>query len=123
KANRAAPPDDFRSQIPLIFEVLDAMAIPRVAVDGTEADDLIATYAEEAKAAGMDVLVVTGDRDVFQLIDDRVTVLYTRRGISDTVLMDHAAVVEKYGVEPARYPMLAALRGDPSDNIAGVPGI
>ena len=123
KANRSAPPDDFRSQIPLIFEVLDAMAIRRIAADGTEADDLIATYAEHAKASGMDVLIVTGDRDVFQLIDENVTVLYTRRGISDTVLMDAAAIQAKYGIEPARYPMLAALRGDPSDNIAGVPGV
>ena len=123
KANRTAPPDEFRSQIPLVFEVLDAMAIPRIAADGTEADDLIATYAEQAVQRGMDVLVVTGDRDAFQLIDEHITVLYTRRGISDTVLMDAEAVTAKYGVGPDRYPMLAALRGDPSDNIPGVPGV
>jgi len=123
KGNRSAPPDDFSSQMPLIFEVVDALAIPRVTRESTEADDLIATYARMAQQQGWDTLIVTGDRDAFQLIDDHTRVLYTRRGISDTVMMDAAAVEEKYGVEPGRYPMLAALRGDPSDNIAGVPGV
>jgi DNA polymerase I len=123
KGHRDRAPDEFRSQLPLVIEVLDALAIPHLAVDGIEADDLIATYAEQAKAQGFDTLIVTGDRDVFQLIDDHVTVLYTRRGISDTVLMDATAVEDKYGIEPERYPMLAALRGDPSDNIPGVPGV
>ncbi len=123
KANRSESPDDFRSQIPLIFEVLDALSIPRVMLEGTEADDLIASYATAAVAEGMDVLIVSGDRDVFQLVDDHISVIYTRRGISDTVLMDVAAITEKYGVGPDRYPMLAALRGDPSDNIPGVPGV
>jgi DNA polymerase-1 len=123
KANRAESPDEFRSQLPLIFEVLEALAIPSVGVDGCEADDVIATYATRAVDEGWDVLAVTGDRDIFQCIGDHVRVLYTRRGISDTVLMDAAAVEERYGVEPARYPMLAALRGDPSDNIPGVPGV
>ena len=123
KGHREEAPDEFRSQLPLIIEVLDVLAIPHLAVEGIEADDLIATYAEQAKAAGLDTLVVTGDRDVFQLVDEHVSVLYTRRGISDTVLMDAAAIEDKYGVEPARYPMLAALRGDPSDNIPGVPGV
>ncbi|MBW3606578.1 MAG: DNA polymerase I [Actinobacteria bacterium] len=123
KANRTASPDTFRSQVPLIFEVLDALTIPRVMVDGVEADDLIASYATAAVAQGMRVLIISGDRDVFQLVDDHIEVIYTRRGISDTVRMDTAAVVEKYGVEPARYPQLAALRGDPSDNIPGVPGV
>lgn len=123
KANRAETPDEFRSQMPLIDEVLAAMAIPQVTREATEADDLIATYATMAAAAGWDVLIVTGDRDVFQIVDERIKVLYTRRGISDTVVMDAAAVEAKYGVEPERYPMLAALRGDPSDNIPGVPGV
>lgn len=123
KANRTESPDEFKSQLPLIDEVLVALGIPRVDMDGQEADDLIASYAEQAKADGWDVLVVTGDRDLFQLIDDRVKVLYTRRGISDTVVMDQAAVKERYGIPPASYPMLAALRGDPSDNIPGVPGV
>ena len=123
KANRTESPDEFRSQMPLIDEVLKAMAIPRVDLEGNEADDLIASYAETAKADGWDVLVVTGDRDLFQLVDANVKVLYTRRGISDTVVMDAAAIEDKYGVPPAKYPMLAALRGDSSDNIPGVPGV
>jgi len=123
KANREDSPDDFRSQIPLVFEVLQTLQIPTVGVDGCEADDVIATYAAVAREGGIDTLVVTGDRDAFQLIDDHTTVLYTRRGISDTVLMDARAVQEKYGVGPDRYAMLAALRGDPSDNIPGVPGV
>jgi len=123
KGNRTEAPDDFRSQMPLILEVVDTLAIPRIALPSTEADDLIATYTTQAVGQGWDVLIVTGDRDAFQLVGPRVRVLYTRRGISDTVIMDEAAVQEKYGVEPARYPMLAALRGDPSDNIPGVPGV
>ena len=129
KANRKESPDEFRSQLPLIDEVLEAMGIPRVDLEGQEADDLIASYAEAAKADGWDVLVVTGDRDLFQLVDEgdgehgAVRVLYTRRGISDTIVMDTAAVEDKYGVPPTSYPMLAALRGDPSDNIPGVPGV
>ena len=123
KANRRESPDEFRSQLPLIDEVLTALSIPRVDLEGQEADDLIASYAETAKADGWDVLIVTGDRDLFQLVDDHVRVLYTRRGISDTVVMDPAAVEAKYGVPPLSYPMLAALRGDPSDNIPGVPGV
>ena len=123
KANRNESPDDFSSQIPLVFEVLAALQIPTVGVDGCEADDVIATYAAVAAAEGIDTLIVTGDRDAFQLIDNTTTVLYTRRGISDTVLMDAKAVEEKYGVGPDRYAMLSALRGDPSDNIPGVPGV
>ena len=123
KANRTESPDDFRSQIPLVFEVLETLQIPIVGVDGCEADDVIATYASVAASEGIDTLIVTGDRDAFQLIDKTTTVLYTRRGISDTVLMDAAAVEAKYGVGPDRYAMLSALRGDPSDNIPGVPGV
>jgi len=123
KANRAETPDAFRSQLPLIDEVLTALAIPRVAIDDCEADDVLATYTVLASESGWDTLIVTGDRDAFQLIDAHTTVLYMRRGITDTVLMDAAAVESKYGVSPDRYPMLAALRGDPSDNIAGVPGV
>ncbi|MPZ73499.1 MAG: DNA polymerase I [Nitriliruptorales bacterium] len=123
KANREDSPDDFRSQIPLVLEVLDVLQIPVVGVDGCEADDVIATYATVAREEGIDTLVVTGDRDAFQLIDEHTTVLYTRRGISDTVLMDTAAVQDRYGVAPDRYAVLAALRGDPSDNIPGVPGV
>lgn len=123
KGHREETPDAFRSQLPLIDEVLDALQIPRVARDDTEADDLIASYARQAVDAGMNVLVVTGDRDIFQIVGEHVRVLYPRRGITDTVIMDADAITEKYGVEPGRYPMLAALRGDPSDNIPGVPGV
>src|SRR5688572_6809871 len=123
KANREDSPDDFRSQIPLVFEVLEVLQIPVVGVDGCEADDVIATYATVAREEGIDTLVVTGDRDAFQLIDEHTRVLYTRRGISDTVLMDGDAVRERYGVGPDQYAILAALRGDPSDNIPGVPGV
>ena len=123
KAQRVVPPDTFSSQMPLIFDIVDALGIPRLARDETEADDIIATYATQAVAQGWEVLVVTGDRDAFQLVDDHVKVLYTRRGITDTVVMDAAAVEERYGVPPASYPMLAALRGDSSDNIDGVPGV
>src|SRR5687768_6632128 len=88
KANRSESPDNFRSQIPLIDEVLSTLKIPSVGIDGCEADDVIGSYARLAAAAGLDTLIVTGDRDAFQLIDQHTTVLYTRRGISDTVLMD-----------------------------------
>ena len=123
KGQRERAPDVFREQLPLIDEVLAALAVPQVAIEGVEADDIIATYATQAVAAGMDVLVVTGDRDAFQLIDDHVAVLYTRRGLSDTVRMDADAVRERFGVAPTRYADLAALRGDTSDNIPGVPGV
>ena len=123
KGHREETPDAFRSQIPLIFEVLDALAIPRIMQEGTEADDLIATYATRATAVGFDTLIVTGDRDVFQLVDGHVKALYTTRGITETKLMDAEAVRDRYGVGPERYADLAALRGDPSDNIPGVPGV
>ena len=91
---------------------------------GFEADDVLATLATRARDAGRDVVVVTGDRDAFQLVEDpHVKVLYTKRGISDTVLYDEAGIEERTGVRPAAYPVLAALRGDTSDNLPGVPGV
>jgi len=123
KANRAAAPDDFRSQLTLIDEVLEAMEIPNIAVAGVEADDVIATLAERAKATGFHVKIVTGDRDSMQLVDDQVHVLYTLRGISEVAEMDPAAVEEKYGVRPDQYVDYAAMRGDTSDNLPGVPGV
>lgn len=123
KATRAETPADFRGQVSLIREVLEAMSVPAVSVEGFEADDVIATLATQGEAAGFDVLVVTGDRDAFQLVSDRVTVLMTRRGISDMVRFTPAAVQEKYGLTPRQYPDFAALRGDPSDNLPSVPGI
>ena len=125
KANRRTTPDDFSSQMPLVREVLAALRIPVVEVAGYEADDLIATLVKEAREEGLPVLVVTGDRDNLQLIDDEagVRVMMTRRGITDTAVYDEAAVAERYGVPPGRYIDVAALRGDPSDNLPGVPGV
>ncbi len=123
KATRSETPSDFRGQVSLIREVLDALAIPVVTAPGYEADDVIATLATQAEAAGMDTLIVSGDRDVYQLVTDHVTVLANRRGISDMTRFTPEAVQEKYGLTPAQYPDFAALRGDPSDNLPSVPGI
>jgi DNA polymerase I len=125
KANRRTTPDDFSSQMPLVREVLAALRIPVVEVAGYEADDLIATLVRQAREEGLPVLVVTGDRDNLQLIDDgaEVRVMMTRRGITDTAVYDEAAVQERYGVPPGRYIDVASLRGDPSDNLPGVPGV
>jgi len=123
KANRRETPDDFRSQLSLIFEVLDALGIRRLSAPGYEADDLIATLATQAAADDMDVLIVSGDRDVLQLVSDRVTVLMTRRGITEMTRFTPETVLEKYGLSPAQYPDFAALRGDPSDNLPGIPGV
>jgi len=123
KANRSAAPTDFRGQMSLIRDVLTALAIPMVTAEGYEADDVIATLAAGAERAGMDVLIVTGDRDAYQLVSDRITVLMTRRGISDMTRFTPDAVLEKYGLTPAQYPDFAALRGDPSDNLPNIPGV
>jgi DNA polymerase-1 len=123
KANRRETPDDFRSQISLIFEVLDALRIPRLSVAGFEADDLIATLATQGVEREMDVAIVSGDRDAFQLVGEHCTVLYPRKGVSDLARMTPAAVEEKYGVPPERHRELAALVGETSDNLPGVPGV
>jgi len=123
KANRRETPEDFRSQLSLIFEVLDALGIARLSAPGYEADDVIATLATRAENEGMDVLIVTGDRDVLQLVDDHVTALLTRRGITEMSRFTPAAVEEKYGLTPQQYPDFAAIRGDPSDNLPGIPGV
>ncbi len=103
--------------------MLDALGVRRLSAPGYEADDLIATLATQAAAEDMDVLIVTGDRDVLQLVSDRVTALMTRRGISDMTRFTPETVAEKYGLTPAQYPDFAALRGDPSDNLPGIPGV
>src|SRR3954463_5741681 len=124
KGNRKETPDIFVPQIPLIHEVIDALQIPTLQVPGVEADDVIATLAMRAAADGIDVIIVTGDRDSYQLVSDpHVKVLYNRRGVSDYVLYDEAGIFERTGVTPAQYPEYAALRGDTSDNLPGVPGI
>jgi DNA polymerase I len=123
KAGRTATPDDFRPQVGLIFEVLDALKVPYLSKSGFEADDLIATLAAQAGDAGFEVLIASGDRDAFQLVNDNVTILYPNRGVSDMKRMDPAAVREKYGVGPEQYRELAALVGESSDNLPGVPGV
>ncbi|MEU2557933.1 DNA polymerase I [Streptomyces longispororuber] len=123
KANRSKTPDEFKGQVELIGELLDAMGAVRFAVDGFEADDVIATLATQAEAEGFEVLIVTGDRDSFQLITDHVTVLYPTKGVSELTRFTPEKVQEKYGLTPSQYPDFAALRGDPSDNLPGIPGV
>jgi DNA polymerase-1 len=123
KANRTTTPDDFRGQVELIREVLNALAVPSMAVPGYEADDIIATLASKAEAQGYRVEICTGDRDAFQLVGDAVTVLYPKRGVSDLARIDPAEVNTRYGLTPAQYPDFAALRGDPSDNLPSIPGV
>ncbi|WP_226346153.1 DNA polymerase I [Agilicoccus flavus] len=124
KAGRAATPDEFRGQISLLQEVLDALRIRHVSVEGFEADDIIATLTTRAAAAGLDeVLVCTGDRDAIQLVDERTTLLYPVKGVSELSRMTPAAIEAKYGVTPNRYSDLAALVGETSDNLPGVPGV
>ena len=123
KAQREKSPDLFVEQLPLIDEVLQAMDIEQLRIAGYEADDVIATLATRAKSEAWDVVVVTGDRDAFQLIEPGITVLYTVRGITETARGDEAWLMERYGVKPSQYVDYAALRGDPSDNLPGVPGV
>lgn len=123
KGGRNKTPEEFYGQIDLIIKVMAAMRIPTISVDGFEADDIIATLSVQGEAAGWDVLVVSGDRDAFQLITDKVLVLYPKKGISDIPPMDAAAVEDKYLVPPNRYSDLAALVGESADNLPGVPGV
>jgi DNA polymerase-1 len=123
KAKRNKTPDEFASQLPLIQEVLDALRIPYLQKLGYEADDIIATLVSRALAQDIEVLILTGDRDSLQLVTDRSTVLYPMRGVSELARMTPAAVEGKYGVAPARYPELAALVGEDSDNLPGIPGV
>ncbi|EDY65828.1 DNA polymerase I [Streptomyces pristinaespiralis ATCC 25486] len=123
KANRSKTPDEFKGQVELIGELLDTMNAERFAIDGFEADDVIATLATQAEAAGFEVLIVTGDRDSFQLVSEHTTVLYPTKGVSELTRFTPAKVEEKYGLTPQQYPDFAALRGDPSDNLPGIPGV
>ncbi|WP_253784880.1 DNA polymerase I [Nocardia amikacinitolerans] len=123
KANRSQTPDEFRGQVELTKDVLGALGIPVMAIDGFEADDVIATITTQARAEGFRVLIVTGDRDSIQLVDDEVTVLYPRKGVSDLTRFTPDEVMAKYGLTPNQYPDYAALRGDPSDNLPGIPGV
>ena len=124
KAGRAETPDILRQQIGLVRQVVEALHIPMLELVSFEADDIIATLATQARDRGEDVIIVTGDRDAYQLVEDpHVKVLYNRRGVSDYVLYDETGIKDRTGVTPAQYPEYAALRGDPSDNLPGVPGV
>jgi DNA polymerase-1 len=123
KANRAKTPDEFRSQMSYLHDLVSAFGITTFEVDGFEADDIIATIAKQAEREDAEVFICTGDRDSFQLVNEKTTVLYPKRGVSDLARMTPDAVQEKYGMSPGQYPDFAALRGDPSDNLPSVPGV
>jgi len=123
KANRAKTPDEFRSQMSYLHELVAAFGITSFEVAGYEADDILATIAKRAEREGFETLICTGDRDSFQLVNNKTTVLYPKRGVSEMARMTPDAVQEKYGMSPAQYPDFAALRGDPSDNLPSVPGV
>lgn len=124
KAQRITQPDILYQQLDIIRELLGVLGIAAIDAAGFEGDDLIATIAERADSEGVDVLIVTGDRDTFQLVKDpRVRVMYNMRGVSDYALYDEAGIMERTGVTPRQYADYAALRGDPSDNLEGVPGV
>ena len=123
KANRGDTPGDLKIQQKLVREMLDGLSIPRYEHQGFEADDVIGTLAKRGAAHGQQVIVVTGDGDMLQLVDDHITVMLTKRGVSDLDIYDPAAVVKRYEFEAARVPDYKGLKGDASDNIPGVPGI
>ena len=123
KANRAKTPDEFRSQMSYLHDLVTAFGITTFQVEGFEADDIIATISKQAERENAEVFICTGDRDSFQLVNEKTTVLYPKRGVSDLTRMTPEAVQEKYGMSPEQYPDFAALRGDPSDNLPSVPGV
>jgi DNA polymerase I len=123
KAQRTETPDDLRSQWPLVRRILATFDIPVVEIDGEEADDVIATLARQAEEEEQDVLVVTGDNDLLQIVDAHTTVLMTRRGITDLGRYDEEKVRERYDLEPRQLPDYRGLKGDPSDNLPGIPGV
>lgn len=124
KAQREAAPDILYQQMGLVREVLAALGVTTIEQAGWEADDLIATLATQARDRGDEVVIVTGDRDTYQLVEDpHVKVMYNKRGVTDYALYDEAGIQGRTGVTPAQYPEYAALRGDPSDNLPGVPGV
>jgi len=123
KANRAKTPDEFRSQMSYLHELVKGFGIQQFEIEGYEADDIIATITKRAEKEGAEVLICTGDRDSFQLVSPHTTVLYPKRGVSEMARMTPDAVQEKYGMSPNQYPDFAALRGDPSDNLPSIPGV
>ena len=123
KAQRASTPDEFRSQLSHINELITGFGIKFFGIEGYEADDIIATLAKSAEKKGFEVAICTGDRDAFQLVTQHITVLYPKKGVTEMSRMTPDAVFEKYGLTPTQYPDFAALRGDPSDNLPSVPGV
>ena len=123
KANRAKTPDEFRSQMSYLHELVKGFGINQFEIEGFEADDIIATITKRAEKEGAEVLICTGDRDSFQLVTPQTTVLYPKRGVSEMARMTPDTVQEKYGMSPDQYPDFAALRGDPSDNLPSIPGV
>ena len=123
KAQRSSTPDEFRSQLSHINELITAFGIKYFAVEGFEADDIIATLAKRAELENFQVSICTGDRDAFQLVNQQTTVLYPKKGVTEMTRMTPDALFEKYGLTPAQYADFAALRGDPSDNLPSLPGV
>ena len=123
KANRSKTPDEFRSQMSYLHELVSAFGIQQFEIEGYEADDIIATITKRAEKEKCEVLICTGDRDSFQLVNDQTTILYPKRGVSEMTRMTPEAVITKYGMSAEQYPDFAALRGDPSDNLPSVPGV
>src|SRR6202042_3599245 len=123
KAQRRVMPDELRSQFALVRRVLQTYGIPVVEIEGQEADDVIATLAQQAEEAGEQTIVVTGDLDLLQIVTTRTTVLTTRRGITELGRYDAAAVRERFDLEPLQLPDYRGLKGDPSDNLPGIPGV
>ncbi|HET9724462.1 MAG TPA: DNA polymerase I [Actinomycetota bacterium] len=123
KAGRAEAPDEFRQQLGLIVEVLETLRVPVIGIERHEADDAIATLALRALERGVETVIVTADRDFFQLVRPGITVMFNVKGISDIRRYDEEAVTERFGLPPSKYLDYVALKGDPSDNIPGVPGV
>jgi DNA polymerase-1 len=123
KANRSKTPDEFRSQMSYLHELVSAFGIQQFEIEGYEADDIIATITKRAEKEKCEILICTGDRDSFQLVNEQTTILYPKRGVSEMSRMTPQAVITKYGMSAEQYPDFAALRGDPSDNLPSVPGV
>src|SRR5215218_10320067 len=123
KAQRSSRPDLLKQQWPHLQPLVDAFGYPNVSVEGFEADDVIAALVDRARQEGIPVMVVTGDRDAYQLVKDGVRIMTTSRGITDTKVYDRQGVIDRYGIPPELVPDFIGLKGDTSDNIPGVPGI
>ena len=123
KANRSSAPDNFNVQVPLLHELLNTFNIPQVSKEGFEADDVLGSLSTILNNQNKKVLIVTGDRDTYQLISNKTKILYTKRGISDVDLVDEKFFLKKFGIKTNQYVEYLALKGDPSDNIPGLPGV